>query len=330
MQSKLEQLFSTPPDQNDKFHSNNLKKITRTSEYLIHSLATLGQLLTEMKQGEETPVLRYLVCLNKLAWFARESHSNAPDAPAHFKMTGSPQNQAFCKTAGNLFFSEDYSTLIKINHKSGDFRPSFDSIKWILAILVINETCLPFNLPEVLIIDELDHNGKTIGTHQCSIASIKNWLTTFAENIALTSSLKEQNAETKRVRYALERPRRFAVGDNDDPLIENTKVRRLKFAEDGVPDESNIPALLSSDSPQAATRFPAFGIPSLRLFASSKRPAPLFPEHELNPQQIEKLGIVAPPPLKKRKPERHNFLNSLAQPSESETEEKNSPAFSFI
>ncbi|KTD01346.1 hypothetical protein OQJ19_01535 [Fluoribacter gormanii] len=327
MQSKLDQLFSTPPDESDKFRSNNLKKITRSSKYLIHSLATLGELLTEMKIGKETPVLRYLVDLNKAAWFARETRDHAPDAPAHFKMTGSPQNSAFCKTAGNLFFSEDYSTLISINHKSGDFRPSFDSIKWILAIIVINEACLPFNLPEVLIIDELDHNGKIIGTHQCLISSIKKWLTTFTENTALTLSLKEQNAETKTVRYGQERLKRFAETDSESaPLDKNRIARNLEFADHASSDKSNMSEQLSSDSPNNVTPFRAFQSSSLSLFAPSrKRLASRFTDQESPDlefeEKAEETATAYQPPPKKSKLRHLDFVSVLTPPTKSEAKE---------
>ncbi|USQ13428.1 hypothetical protein J2N86_12155 [Legionella lytica] len=344
MQSKLDDFFTTPPNEEDRFRSNNSTKITRDFVYSIHSLATLGTLLTEKKQGKEVPDLRYLVDVNGVAWFARETHNDAPIAPAHYKMTGSPRNAAYCKTAGNLFFSEDYSTLIRINHKSGDFRPSFDSIKWILAIFVANEDRLPFKLPEILIIDELNHTGKVIQSHQCSIADIKKWLTTFA----LTLKLEAQYSETKEVSYKKEGasrladikkegfvqiPRRLAFGDDDKensvPFDDNKVSRKLAFEDDVEPEAPSMPALL--DLPvRTANTYRALKNSSLPMFGTKRLTHPGVSQPQLTPlfsgQEVptplygEESGPGTPPPLKKRKPRqpRHiDFVSSLAESSES-------------
>ncbi|WP_058535823.1 hypothetical protein [Legionella saoudiensis] len=335
MQSKLEQLFSTPPQESDRFRSNNMKKITRVSEYLIHSLATLGQLLTEMQQGEEVPALRYLVDTDKTAWFARESQDTGPAAPAHYQMTGNAQNAAFCKTAGNLFLSEDYSTLIRINHKSGDFRPTFASIKWILAILAINEDRLPFKLPEVLTIEELDHNGKVQNTHQYAITDIRNWLKTFAENTPLTSDLKKQDATTKTVHYESPGRRLLQTEDHPTPIPFNVKkARRLGFEDDKPLEEENLPTPLFDEPVRPSGTFRA--LRNTSLFAPKKlnpraQPVPLFAEQELpTPEVSESSGPGTPPPLKKRKPRQLSFVSSLAQPNESEADEASTSTPSFF
>ncbi|MDR3503473.1 MAG: hypothetical protein P4L79_12925 [Legionella sp.] len=335
MQSKLEQLFSTPPHESNRFRSNNSKKINCDLEYFIHSLATLGELLAEKKLGGEVPDLRYLVDTNGQAWFARETRDNAPIAPPHYRMTGSPRNAAYCKTAGNLFFSEDYSTLIKVNHKSGDFRPSFASIKWILAILVANEDRLSFKLPEALTIEELDHNGKVTDTHQCSIADIKKWLQTFKENTALTLKLKAQDAETKTVRYESERRSLIADADqaNFAPPNANGVSKRLAFGDEAPSNEPSIPPF---DMPvQSAKTYTALQNSSLPLFGHRK-PTSLFSQTNAIsslfsgqeapvPHFGEEFGPATPPPPKKRKfgPKRIDFVSSLT--SESNADETSTP-----
>lgn len=332
MQSKLEQLFSTPPSENDRFLSNNLKKTTRNGVFSIHSLATLGELLAEKKKGNEIPDLRYLVDINGKAWFARETHTSAPPAPAHYKMTGSPRNAAYCKTAGNLFFSYDYSTLLKLNNKSGDFRPSFNSLKWILAILVANEDKLPFQLPEVLTIEEQGHNGKVIETHLCSRADIKAWLKTFSENTKLTVSWEKQNAKTQVVHYEREGGSLVADVDKENSAVsrENKVLRKLQFgndepvkrklvfediapsAEPSMSDTFKRPArLMRTYTALKNSSLPLFGPRTMTSPVGQQQTlAPLIFEQETAARQFgEEFGPnTTPPPLKKE-----SLLTSLAR-----------------
>ncbi|CAM4482187.1 MAG: hypothetical protein LEGION0403_FIIPPAGN_01560 [Legionella sp.] len=365
MQSKLEQLFSTPPSENDRFRSNNPKKITQDCVYSIHSLATLGELLAEKKKGGEVPDLRYLVGLNGEAWFARESHTKGPIAPAHYKMTGSPRNAAYCKTAGNLFFSDDYSTLLKLNNKSGDFRPSLNSIKWILAIFVANEAHLPFRLPEVLIIEEQGYNGKVIDTLLCPIADIKKWLKTFTENTALTLSLQNQNSETKEASYSSEGRSLFA--DRSKGTLAPTKKSKisktLAFEDDSASYEiikkrlfedvtasHEVPKRLLFEGTEPseaaciagqfeqpiwkATTYTTLENSSLLLFGSRLAPktrAPQFPEQERSVPQSAEESVQTAPARKKTKLGRIDFISPLTQPSELETDEANpSSPYAFI
>jgi hypothetical protein len=344
MQSKLEQLFTTPPSEHDRFRSNNSKKITSNFVYSIHSLTTLGELLAEKKQGNEIADLRYLVDVNGEAWFARETHSDAPTAPAHYKMTGSPRNAAYCRTAGNLFFSDDYSTLIKLNNKSGDFRPSLNSIKWILAILVANEDLLPFQLPEILMIEEQGHNGKVIDTHLCPIADLKKWLNTF--NTELTLCLKKQNSPTKEAPYQRDggnfnidvdqgnmapsntnRISRRLGFEHDEPI-----PRKLAFGETAPSDESSMS--IQDELPiRPAKTYTSFRYSPLPLLRPRKMTASIDPQQTLTPlffrqeASAEELGSdIAPPPPKKRKHRTtQNFVSSIAQPSELEPDEETAP-----
>lgn len=247
MQTKIdlnERLFSTPPDNQERFQSTNMKKITTSASFSINSLKTLGDLLQEKKQGKETPDLRYLVDTSGTAWFARETRDNEPKAPAHYKMTGERSNAARCKTAGNIFFNEDYSVLLKINHKSGDFRPSFESIKWLLAILVVNEKALPFDLPKVLTIEELNYNGGLVAAHECPITKIKSWVDSFKDQHGLMRQLESQNSDTKTVIYENEHGTKRSQRDNkrsQQKISESGtfKVRKILFAADSLSESSS-------------------------------------------------------------------------------------------
>lgn len=186
-----------------RFPSNNLKKIMVNEDYKIHSIATVYSLLEEKAMNGEKTDLRFLVDTTGKAWFARETHSDFP-APAHYQMTGLPQNMAYCRTAGNLFFSGDYKTLNKLNNKSGDFRPSFDSLKWFIAILILNENSLPFALPETLLMDEFSSSGRLEHTWKLNIPKFRQWVQDAFTSKGIIEELQIQTQETKTVSYTKE------------------------------------------------------------------------------------------------------------------------------
>ncbi|WP_454782105.1 hypothetical protein [Legionella sp. WA2022007384] len=198
--SKLhEEFFSVAPDFSNCFHLIN-KVHHEECTYFIESLSTLEKLLEEKRFRNEDPTLRFLVDMDGRVWFARETRPNI-SAPKHFQMTGKPQNKAQCQTAGNIKFTNSKCTTLKnINHRSGDFQPSFYSLRIFLAILILNEEALPFKLPRTLVVKELDSNGEVINKHRWPVSKIKKWVGTF-NNKSLVMQLKKQGAQTKQVHY---------------------------------------------------------------------------------------------------------------------------------
>lgn len=232
MQAKdeLENFFSTPPEENIKFNSGNMGKIRKSVSHKIESLHTLKNLIDIKQEAEEPSDLRFLVDGHFKAWFARETHANRPLAPKHYQMTGNLRKQAQCIAAGNLELDKDHTTLIKVNHKSGDFRPSFNSLKWLLAILVLNEDQLPFKLPEHLLIERLNSVGGLEQNYNCPMSLIKEWVQTFQDN-NMIDALKTQEKEFKDVSYEPEY--QFTENDSSPYKTSNTNSpstkRKLDF-----------------------------------------------------------------------------------------------------
>jgi hypothetical protein len=199
--SKLDKgLFSEPPDLNMCFHLRE-RVLHEECTHSIESLSTLEKLLTEKRLKKEDPVLRFLVDLSGIAWFARETRPDI-SAPKHFQMTGEAQSHAQCRTAGNIKFKNASCKVLKnINHRSGDFHPSFYSLRLFLAILILNEELLPFKLPRILVIKEQNKEGNIIYKHRYRVSRIKNWVNTFRGNEKLVNQLKEQAVDTKIVHY---------------------------------------------------------------------------------------------------------------------------------
>lgn len=197
---KNNEFFAAPPDFSDCFYLKN-KVLHDECTFSIQSLATLEQLLAEKRLKKEDPVLRFLVDTSGAAWFARET-GPWNQAPKHFQMTGLPQNEACCSTAGNIKFTNTTCSVLKnINHKSGDFHPSFHSLRSFIAILIVNEDHLPFKLPKILCVKEIGNDGNVKKKHLWSKARLRTWVNTVCTNQELVKQLLQQGADNKIVHY---------------------------------------------------------------------------------------------------------------------------------
>jgi hypothetical protein len=75
-------------------------------------------------------VVRFLLRFNGELVFAAEGYPFA-HIPAHYQMASMNPFDAVCISAGNAFFDKN-NKLCVINHQSGDFRPSFNSLQFAL------------------------------------------------------------------------------------------------------------------------------------------------------------------------------------------------------
>jgi hypothetical protein len=189
------EFFSSPPDSGTTFSAGKMAVHCEANSFSIKSLSTLKELLAK----EEETVFRFLVDTDGKLWFAFETrpHNNAPK---HFQMTGSPLDAACCLTAGNIKFGNKTGAVLRnISHRSGDFRPSFLSLRWVLAILLINEELLPFKLPRFLVIKEM--KNEKIYKHIWRLKKIRQWVNSFCHDEALISQLRQDNLPSKTVHY---------------------------------------------------------------------------------------------------------------------------------
>lgn len=200
--SKLDkEFFSAPLYPAHIFSAGKIQVQHDAGTYCIESLSTLEKLLAEKRSKKEIPILRFLVDSSGVAWFARETHLGI-DAPKHFQMTGESLEKARCLTAGNIRFKNSACRVLKkINHRSGDFHPTFQSLRLFLAILILNEKTLPFKLPRVLKVKEINSNGDEAGKYKWSVAQLRKWINSFSDNKELIHMLTRQDADTKIVSY---------------------------------------------------------------------------------------------------------------------------------
>ena len=128
----------------------------------VIQLLKSNQCVTEQYGNKTYKVLRFLLKTNGELVFA---HEGAPGdiVPSHWQMTGVEDClSAECFTAGNAFFSIEDDILQVINHKSGDFRPAFDSLLYLFPELIKNKISMANSLE----IHQLDNSGAILDNHQ--------------------------------------------------------------------------------------------------------------------------------------------------------------------
>jgi hypothetical protein len=87
----------------------------------------LNELLNEAPLGKQYKVLRFLLRKDGTLVFAHEGTPGGK-VPAHYQMTGQTHEEAEYIAAGNAYFDRKTNRCCIINHKSGDFRPPFESL----------------------------------------------------------------------------------------------------------------------------------------------------------------------------------------------------------
>lgn len=100
----------------------------------FYDISHLGDLITVLKRGqsddfEEKYGIRYLVSEKGRMIFALEGKPSQ-SVPRHMDI------ERTCLTAGNIYFNEDYTKIIGINHDSGDFLPPIETLIHSLPILL--------------------------------------------------------------------------------------------------------------------------------------------------------------------------------------------------
>jgi hypothetical protein len=173
---KPSEIFVTPYER--KYYINfNQRPVKIDYSHDIYPLSHLAALIEKIKARGEFSI-RYLVDIANVMWFALEGVPNAT-TPAHWQMTGEYQSTAKCLAAGNIYFSADYKEIILINHKSGDFRPDFDSLQIALAILAKNRavlTSMSLKLAAELSIEALSSSGGHESTFKIKWTDLCSWV----------------------------------------------------------------------------------------------------------------------------------------------------------
>lgn len=184
MQTKLEDLnfpsVISPDPIVENLFSKNLEKqlfntfssVSRSShaglerDYHCYPISHLAVLIEKLKASSHTTKeIRYVLDADFNLWFALEGFP-CKTIPAHYEMISNVRRDAKCISAGNIRFSTTCDSCVMINHKSGCFRPSFDSMKWVLAILFSQEQNLPAGFfPAKLELQQLNEKSGLLKSH---------------------------------------------------------------------------------------------------------------------------------------------------------------------
>lgn len=127
-------------------------------EYKIYPLKCLAQLRDEVRHFADGDMayssnnsdfvanyaVRFVVDVDGVIHFTREG-PRTTSVPAHSDITHR------VLTAGNLYFSEDYSRIVKITNKSGHFQPAFGTLVFALPLILASDFPLA---DEICLVDE--------------------------------------------------------------------------------------------------------------------------------------------------------------------------------
>lgn len=149
-------------------HKNGPPLIVRPDK--INQLLQDNHCNTITKGNKVYKVLRFLLRTNGELVFAHEGYPSGL-IPAHWHMAGTTMPlDAKCITAGNVFFDEE-NNLRCINHKSGDFRPPFDSLQFVFPELI--KAKIP--LANKLAIQRLNSSGVQEQTYEVDSKDILSY-----------------------------------------------------------------------------------------------------------------------------------------------------------
>lgn len=108
------------------------KRIAKNIDQVNDLLNDKGCRRENLTDDLHVKTLRFLLTIDDQLVFGPEGvPSPRNDIPAHAHLAEAKSIWSEeCITAGNAYFSDD-NKLVGINHKSGDFRPSFDSLQFV-------------------------------------------------------------------------------------------------------------------------------------------------------------------------------------------------------
>lgn len=172
----------------------------RNSCFILYPFAQLNELIAlvctkPLDDDEALYKIRFVMDCHYQVWFAKEGTPCAT-IPGHGQMLEGHT----CITAGVLRFSKDFKTL-EIDHKSGDYRPAFDSLKWFLAALMVNFEARKIQLPATLSILRLNSAGASKNQSILALEDIVKWaqeLSSFPIKM-----LAQQAIEKKVIQHSL-------------------------------------------------------------------------------------------------------------------------------
>lgn len=184
------------------FQAKNIRAMHHNLECFVYPISKLDELALLMRK-KNTFTARFLVDMNGILWFAEEG-APTKNVPAHYQMIANHASSAFCLTAGNIEFSHDYREIIGVNHKSGDFRPSYESLAVFFAIFLRtpekDSISIPISLAQTLQVEKLLLSGGTDVFYNFTMGQLNDWCSSV-------KTISSQPTEKKRICYSVKRER---------------------------------------------------------------------------------------------------------------------------
>lgn len=148
------------------------KLYMKVAEYSIYPLTELDKLIYSANSAKNDKI-RFVIKSNYASYFGLEGPANGHSVPSHRNIA----NNESCFSAGDLEFSiqEGKIILLGINHKSGGYRTSFDSLQFMLGVLLLNP--LPKNvvIADQFYIEELNSVGGILKKHTKTKVEWMQW-----------------------------------------------------------------------------------------------------------------------------------------------------------
>ncbi|KGP62498.1 hypothetical protein EP47_06230 [Legionella norrlandica] len=194
----LSELFNQDYIKRPILMTGTIRHYDNNSSPLIVKPNKINQLLKdktchkEIRGNKVYKALRFLLKTDGELVFAHEGCPNGI-VPSHWQMTGATRVfDASCITAGNVFFDER-NTLQIINHKSGDFRPAFDSLQFVFPELI-----KAISLGKTLEIQKLYSSGAVEETYKITREDIQ----TFYEDQQINCQQENTSTPERKNRFA--------------------------------------------------------------------------------------------------------------------------------
>ena len=184
-----EELFQFIPAENRVYTYINPPKNRAPSPFIVYPISELHRLIAaRLAYSQKLAALAdpfeddpwrisYIVDRDYKMWFAAKTN-HTQRTPAHHQMTGKVGTESKCIAAGYIYFTEGFASILKIDHSSSDFNPSFQSLQWPLAILIANRPDLEknvINFPDIIQIPAMDNplGNRVLGL---SSSKLQTWL----------------------------------------------------------------------------------------------------------------------------------------------------------
>lgn len=130
----------------------------------LNELLSRSDCITQNIGGTSYKVLRFVLCADGTLNCGAEGKPR-DHIPSHSQLAG---EQYQCTSAGNLFFDAN-NKLCMINHQSGDFRPSFDSLQFALTAFVKSNIIMS----QTITLIKLNNNGAFVQSYSIQSKLIK-------------------------------------------------------------------------------------------------------------------------------------------------------------